>query len=317
MSMMISSLYQNTFVEQARKELKEIENKGVSKAETLEDIKDTKGKSFRTDDLVKLMEKYDPDAYAEFSKHAKTADGAYTRSALSYLSGWMDKVKKDFKDGSVQSQQTSSVSQKNEEKLSKKAQDFLSNLRKQYGDYDFFIGNSTDDLKSLSKSGSKEFSVIFSSTELERMANDEKYAEEKMQGVQGAVKMCKRICEENGYVSGFGTASGEKGVINKIGVSVDDDGNMKLFAELEKNSNKQKERIEKAREKKIEEKKAEKKKQKEKTEKKNPYEKDDRNSVKRTTIEASSEEELIEKLKEFDWSKIKESHSGDRFNFTV
>ena len=35
------------------------------------------------------------------------------------------------------------------------------------------------------------------------MATDEKYAAEKMQGVEGAVKMCRRICEENGYVSAF------------------------------------------------------------------------------------------------------------------
>lgn len=309
MSMMINSLYQNAFVEQARKDLKEIENKGVSKAETLEDIKDTKGKSFKTDDLVKLMEKYDPEAYAEFSKHAKTADGAYTKSALSYLSGWMDKVKKDFKEGSVKSQETSSISQKNEEKLSKKAQDFLANLRKQYGDYDFLIGNKTDDMKELAKSGSKEYSVIFSSAEIERMANDEKYAQEKMQAVEGAVKMTKKIAEEKGYVSAFSDKNGQNGTINKIAISIDDDGNMKLFAELEKSSDKQKERIEKAREKKADEKKEKAKHQK------NPYVKNEKESVKRTTIEANSMEELMEKIKDVDWNKVKDSHSGDRFNF--
>ena len=96
---------------------------------------------------------------------------------------------------------TVDISQKNEEKLSSKAKEYLKSLREKYGDYDFLVGNSTDDLKTLSKSGSKEFSVIFSNAEIEKMATDEKYAAEKMQGVEGAVKMCRRICEENGYVS--------------------------------------------------------------------------------------------------------------------
>lgn len=202
------------------------------------------------------------------------------------------------------------ISSKNEDKLSKKAQDFLKSLRTKYGDYDFMVGNSTDDLRSLSKSGSKEFSVIFSNAELERMASDEKYAAEKMQSVEGAVKMCKRICEENGYVSTFENGKGENGTINRIGVSVDDNGNMKMFAELEKTTSKQRERIEKNREKKAEE-----MKKKEQTAKKNPYEKEEKESVKRTTIEATSEEEFLQKLKDFDWKKVSDSYSGDRFNF--
>ena len=207
---------------------------------------------------------------------------------------------------------TDDISSKNEEKLSKKAQDFLKNLREKYGDYDFLIGNGTDDLKALSKSGSKEFSVIFSSAEIERMASDEKYAEEKMQGAQGAVKMCKRICEENGFVSAFGGGLGENGTINKIGVSIDDNGNMKLFAELEKSSSKQRERIEKNREEHAEEKKAA-----DKSKKKNPYEKEEEPSVKRTTVEADSVEELIEKIKNIGWDQVKDSFSGDRINFSV
>lgn len=69
----------------------------------------------------------------------------------------------------------------------------MKNLRKQYGDYDFFIGNSTDDLKALVKSGNKEFSVFFSNTELERMASNEKYAKEKLQSLEGAVRMSGQI----------------------------------------------------------------------------------------------------------------------------
>lgn len=214
---------------------------------------------------------------------------------------------------SPQKTDTVDISQKNEEKLSGKTQQYLKTLREKYGDYDFLVGNSTDDLKTLSKSGSKEFSVIFSNAELERMATDEKYAAEKMQGVEGAVKMCRRICEENGYVSAFDAMKAGNGTVNKIGIVVDDNGNTKLFAELEKSSEKQKERLEKAREKKADEKRAAEK----KASKKIPYEKEEKDTVKRTTVEADSMEELIEKIKNIDWNNVSNSKSGDRFNFTV
>ena len=373
--MNVNSSYEYSFVEQARRELKEIENKGVSKLEKLEDLRDTKGKSFRTADIEKLMEKYDPKAFDEYKKVAYRTDGGHTQSGLRFLSHWMDDVKAKLKEvdastnvetsigneemeavlkekdpelleqlksatsklwnernteglsalfkkamdyvyetrkeNEISASKINDISSKNEEKLSKKAQEFLKNLRKKYGDYDFMIGNGADELKSLSKSGSKEFSVILSSAEIERMANDEKYAQEKMDGIQGAVKMCKRICEENGYTSGFG-GSGENGSINKIGVTVDDKGNMKLFAELEKTSSKQKERIEKNREKRAEEKKSA-----DKTRKKNPYEKPEKPIIKRATIEADSEEDLLNKISKFDWDSVAESKSGDRIDFSA
>ena len=204
---------------------------------------------------------------------------------------------------------TVDFSQKNEEKLSSKAKEYLKSLREKYGDYDFLVGNSTDDLKTLSKSGSKEFSVIFSNAEIEKMASDEKYAAEKMQGVEGAVKMCRRICEENGFVSAFDAMKTGNGTVNKIGIVTDDNGNMKFFAELEKSSDKQKERIDKYREKKAAERKE--------AEKKSPYEKEEKDTVKRTTVEADSMEELIEKIKNIDWNNVSDSKSGDRFDFTV
>lgn len=280
-----------------------------SKLETLADLRNSKDESYKASDIARLMEKYDPEKYATYKEIEKAPNGETNIGGIQYLNKWVNCVKAGFVKENETVSKTTDISSRNEEKLSSKAQEYLKNLRKKYSDYDFMIGNSADDIKSLSKTGSKEFSVIFSTAEIERMANDEKYAEEKMQAVEGAVKMCKRICEENGYVSAYGENSGENGTINKIGVVVDDNGKMKLFAELEKSSAKQKERLEKSRAKHAEEKKAAEKK------KKNPYEKDDKESVKRTTIEADSEEELLEKLKELRWDKVKDSHSGDRFNF--
>ena len=290
---------------------------GIAKVDTLADLRNTKETSFLSEDIANLMKKYDSSAYNTYSSIAMTPDGKVNPGGIQFLNKWVNAVKNGFikENDSVTrtgSTSTNGISAKNEEQLSKKAQDFLKNLRSKYGDFDFMIGNTSDELKSLSKSGSKEFSVIFSSAEIEKMANDEKYAEEKMQGVQGAVKMCKRICEENGYVSAFGKGNGENGTINKIGISIDDNGNSKLFAELEKTSSKQRERIEKNREKHAEEKKTA-----DKLKKKNPYEKADKDTVKRTTIEADTMEELMEKIKDVDWKNINDSKSGDRFNFSV
>lgn len=205
------------------------------------------------------------------------------------------------------------ISSYNEGKLSQKAQDYLKNLRQKYGDYDFMIGNGSDEIRSLSKTGSKEFSVILSNEEIERMANDEDYASKKLYEVENSVNMCRKICEQQGYESAFGAGKSGNGTINKITIASDDNGNMKFFAELEKTSEKQKERLEKSREKKAEDKKAEER----RTHKKNPYEKENKDTVKRTTIEANSINEFLDKLENIDWNNVADSKSGDRFNFSA
>lgn len=290
----------------------------VDRVDTLADLRNAKGTSYMTEDIANLMKKYDPDAYKTYSSIAIAPGGEVNPGGIQFLNKWINAVKNGFikeSDSAVKSSGTSanSISTNNEEKLSKKAQDFLKNLRSKYGDYDFMIGNGSDEIRSLSKSGSKEFSVIFSSAEIEKMANDEDYAAKKMHEVENSVNMCRKICEQQGYVSAFDADKSGNGTINKITISFDDDGNMKFFAELEKTSSKQKERLEKSREKKAEDKKSEER----RTHKKNPYEKDTKDSVKRTTIEADSINEFLDKLEKVDWNNIADSKSGDRFNFSV
>ncbi len=77
--------------------------------------------------------------------------------------------------------------------------------------------------------------------------------------------------------------------VKNIGISFNSDGTTSYFAELEKSSEQQKERIEQSREKRAEEKKASEKK-----------------DSKKVTIKASSEDELLEKMKQIDWSKVKD-----------
>lgn len=316
MNMDIVSANYPSYFEQTKKELKQIEEKGTSKAETLEDLRDTTGKSFRTADLEKLMEKYDPEAYAQYSKFAKGADGARTQGGLGFLSKWIDGVKKGLKDGTISSGSTNNISQTNESKLSTKAQEFLKNLRKQYGDYDFLVGNSTDDLKALVKSGSKEISVVFSNAELERMASDEKYAKEKLQSVEGAARMSEQINQQFGFERGFGKGNAVSAQITKIGIVFNDDGTTNFFAELEKSSAKQRERIERGRE----EKRAEKKEEERKAKKEIQSYAKNGADTKHTTVQANSMEELFEKMSAIDWNTVKSEkmlESGGKFDFSI
>lgn len=288
----------------------------IVKAETLEDLRNPAGKCYRISDTEKLMEKYDPETYEKYSAFAREENGTRGRGGMEILSNWLIRVKKGLVGENINAAapEANDISGKNEEKLSVKAQDFLKKLRAKYGDYDIMIGNSTDDLKALAKSGSKEFSVILSSADIERMANDEKYADEKMRGIEGAVKMSIRICEENGYTRLGGLGLGRNGILNRLSIAVNDDGSMKLFAEIQKISDKQKEWLEKAKEKKAEEKKNSKM-----TDKKNPYGTDDKNAVKRITVEASSAEELFKKIGKIDWDKVKgeETLRGRRIDFSI
>ena len=194
--------------------------------------------------------------------------------------------------------------------LSQKAQALLEKLRKTYGDMDFMVADfdKGDNAKEILSRGTKDVSVIFSSSELEKMASDGKYEQEYMSQVQGALRMSERINREFGFTSVSGQKNGGSG-INRIGISFNSDGTTSLFAELEKSSARQRERIEKARE----EKRAERK------EKQDSYQRGNA-GVKRTTVRADSMEELLEKIRGVDWDSVKEEYkpqSGGRFDFTI
>lgn len=199
--------------------------------------------------------------------------------------------------------------------LSKGAQALLEKLRKSYSDMDFMVADfdKGDNAKDILSRGTKEVSVIFSSSELEKMASDEKYEKEYMERVQGALRMSEQINREFGFTSAFGEKSGNS-EINKIGISFNSDGTTSFFAELEKSSARQREHIEKARE---EKRAARKEQEKERLE--NRYLRED-TGVKRTVIQAGSMEELLEKIRSVDWNSVKAENrpqSGGRFDYTI
>ena len=190
-----------------------------------------------------------------------------------------------------------------EDKLSSKAQKYLETLRKDNADFDFIIADKGDDFRGLVDQSDKEFTVVFSSAELERMASDEKYAQEKLSMVKTAVVMSDKINEQFGFERAWGKTENNGTVLSKLTMSFDDSGKMTLFADLEKITEKQQEWLEELKEKRAEEKQQEKKDL----------------TVKRTTIQANSEEELIEKISELDWSKIAEEKAtqGMKFDTTI
>ena len=111
--------------------------------------------------------------------------------------------------GAVAQYEASAV-KSSEDKLSKKAQDYLADIRSKYGDYDFIIANDSDDKKALVKQSTKSTSVVFSTSEMERMAKDEKYAAQKLKNVDTAVRNGNKIAEGQGvtYEKGSTQSSG-------------------------------------------------------------------------------------------------------------
>ena len=180
-----------------------------------------------------------------------------------------------------------------EKKLSSTAQDYLEKLRKEYGDYDFIIADDMSDPQSLTAGSTKDYSVILSSEEIEKMATDEEYAAKILGHVDKAVDLLNKVVDE--------AELGEGVQFSSLGVSIDDEGNMKLFAQLEKLSEEQQERMEKAKEKREEEK-AEAAKEAEEA---GEQEEDDEEPLQveaRVKLEADTLEELLEKISEVDWT---------------
>ena len=191
--------------------------------------------------------------------------------------------------------------------LSKAAQNLLKELKKTYSNMDFIVADfeTDEEAASLMSRGTAEYSALFTPEELEKMAADEDVKNKNMKILDGAVSKLDEMK----------TNLGDKADdVTRIGISFGDDGEVSFFAELEKNSEKQRERIEKQRE------------DKKDAAKDNgkaeaaEYLAHGKPTGKRTTVYASTIEELAEKIANVDWNAVKEerqSTTGQRFDFTV
>lgn len=280
----------------------------MSREETLQVMKDISSQygdnvivEFSGDGLAKLVEEGKPYSHRQLSEEEAAAHA---------------ERQERFNNEVVQMEGTHKVANEMpEQKLSEKAKKLLDKLRKQYGNMDFFVSDKNSDMKAMLKNSSKEFSVIFSSEELEKMAEDEDYAKKQMDRVNQAVRMSKEINQRYGFTSAYGKNAGQA-EITKIGIAVGDDGTMTFFAELEKSSAKQREYMERNRDKRAEDKKAAEKKAAEK-------EKDSRRNEKGESdtriVEASSIEDLVWKMNRIDWNNPQKDKAGEgsRFDYSI
>ena len=258
----------------------------------------------------------------EWSDAVKGFDGARDGAGISYGGRKMEKIgsyyDKSFYDRTAQtkkdagSARTGSAKKTNETRgeqktpeLSKAAQKLLKELHNTYGNMDFIVADyeTEEEAASLLARGTSKYSALMSTDELEKMAADEDYKNKNLKLLDDAVSKLDDMKAQLGD-----KADGVK----RLGVAIRDDGEVSFFAELEKNSEKQRERIEKHRQ--------DKKEAAEEEKKADRHMPAGRTSGKRTTVFAPSVKELAEKIERVDWDKIKEeplNPTGQRFDFTV
>ncbi len=198
---------------------------------------------------------------------------------------------------------------KNSVQLSDKAKALLQELKKTYGNMDFFVADydSEDEAAEYLSRGTKDYSVLIDPEELERMADDEEVKKQNLSLLDEAVGKLDKVKEEL-------KGTDREDEVVSLGVSIGKDGQVSYFAELEKAGERQKEFVDK-----ILEDKKETAKEAEKADKnqgKYNYE-----HSKRSTVTAGSVEELLEKINGFDWDSVKEETTipmpGKTFDFTV
>ena len=194
--------------------------------------------------------------------------------------------------------------------LSDRAKALLQELKKTYSNMDFIVADydSEEEAASYLSRGTKEYSVLIDAEELERMAADESVKERNLAFLDEAVGKLDEMKEQLGD---------HKDEVVRLGISIGKDGEISFFAELEQAGARRKEFIDNIRESKKE---ASEKAESDRTDPRNPYHYDYGRS-KRTTVRASSVEELLDKIANVDWDNIKEETSdsmpGGRFNYSI
>ena len=195
--------------------------------------------------------------------------------------------------------------------LSKAAQKLLKELQKNYKNMDFIVADyeTDEEAASLLSRGTGEYSALLSTDELEKMAADESVKEKNLNILDNAVSKLDEMKTK------LGDQADE---VTRVGIAFGDDGEVSFFAELEKNSEKQRERIDRQREESREEKRTEAKEAR--STETDQYRALSRSAEKRTTVFAPTVEALAEKISQVDWSRIKEEQTnptGQRFDFMV
>ena len=238
--------------------------------------------------------------------------GGYSTYQNNYIDSIVQKRKEQEKTSkSDSSKKTDGAKKANSSvQLSDKAKALLQELKKTYTNMDFIVADydSDEEAASYLSRGTKEYSVLIDTEELERMAADDSVKEQNLAYLDDAVGKLQEMKTQLG--------DHEDEVVH-IGITIGKGGEMSFFAELEKAGERQKEFIDSIRENKKE---AAEKAASDKTDPRHSHYQD-YGKIKRTTVYASSAEELLEKISNVDWDSIKEESSapmpGGHFNYSV
>ena len=194
--------------------------------------------------------------------------------------------------------------------LSAKAKALLQELKKNYGNMDFIVADydSDEEAASYLSRGTKEYSVLIDPEELERMASDDSVKKQNLSLLDEAVGKLDEMKNQLGD---------RKDEVVRLGISIGKDGEMSFFAELEQVGERRKEFIDKIRESKKE---ANEKAGADKPDLGNPYAHGYERG-KRTTVHASTAEELLDMISNVDWNSIKEESTtprpGEHFSSSI
>lgn len=192
-------------------------------------------------------------------------------------------------------------------KLSDKAQKLLKELRKTYGNMDIMVADyeTEEEAAAYLARGRKEINVLIDPEELEAMAADEEIKNRNLALIDEAAGKLSQMKEQ--MKEELGDKEQE---VTQVGIVIGKDGTLSYFASLEEMSEKRKEQLEKKEEKTGAVNKTRDKK----------YDTAPEQRGKTTMVKASSIEELLEKIKEVDWSKVKEEPvktAGGRFDYSI
>lgn len=194
---------------------------------------------------------------------------------------------------------------KNTVQLSDRAKALLQELKKTYSNMDFMVADyeNEEEAASYLARGTKDYSVLIDPEELERMAEDDSVKEQNLSLLDDAVGKLDEMTEQLGD---------RKDDVVRMGINIGKNGEVSYFAELEKAGERRKEFVDKIRDNKKEA-------AREADSKANG--RYDYEHSKRTTLYASTAEELLDKIRNVDWDAVKEETTvptpGGRFDFTV
>ena len=237
------------------------------------------------------------------------------REAVTEQAGVKDDVKTDkLSLSSVASKKTEKKEALTpEDQLSDKAKDYLAKLRKSRKNVDFRISEKGMENNYLAKKSNKEFTIVLTNEEIERMATDKAFEKKQLYIIDKTMKDMLKASLGIGENNGSGKTNTSD--IKDIALKLKEDGSTELIASLEKSSKSAKQiakdKAKKRETEKLEEKRLEKKlaaeKDKKKVAEKADEKKEEKETVKKVEVKAKTIEELVEKMKNIDWDKVPET----------